>query len=60
MVKGLVPEASAIGTGIAGVDFGNIRNSVPSETISFHKDGATKAQIKFPLTSLAPTFRQTV
>jgi hypothetical protein len=54
------PEASAICFCAADVDFGNIRNSAPSETISFHKDGVTKAQITFPLASLAPIFKQTV
>jgi hypothetical protein len=42
------PEESAICFCAADVDFGNIRSSAPSETISFHKDGATKAQTTVP------------
>jgi hypothetical protein len=51
-------EGSTTCVGTAGVDFGKIRNSVPSDTISFHKDGATEAQINLPLIFFAAIFKQ--
>jgi hypothetical protein len=51
-------EGSEACVGLAGVEFGKIRNSVPSDTICIHKDGATEAQTNFPLISFAPIFKE--